>query len=62
MPPKSPNGNSAYKRKIKLYSEKLNNGQVQHVKVDLTKVNIRTLATQLDLLSNDKNIYGITIK
>ena len=53
MPPKYPNDNSAYKSKIKLDLEKLKNGQVQHVKVDLTKDNIRTLATQLDLLSND---------
>ena len=52
MPPKSSNGNSAYKSKIKLDLEKIKNGQVQHVKVGLTKVNIRTLATQLDLLSN----------
>ena len=63
MPPKSSNDNSAYKSKMKLDLEKLKNGQVQHVKVDLTRVNIRALATQLDLLSNDiQVIYDITIK
>ena len=57
MPPKSPNGNSAYKSKITLDLEKLKNGQIQHVKVDLTKVNIRTLATQVGVLSEDVKLY-----
>ena len=43
MPLKSPNDNSAYKNKMKLYLEKLKNGQVQNVKVDLTKVNIKNI-------------------
>ena len=59
MPPKSSNDNSAYKNKIKLDLEKLKNGQIQHVKVDLTKINIKTIATQFDLLSNDINIFMI---
>ena len=38
--------------------EKLKNGQI-----DLTRINIKTLATQLDLLSSGvKHIYAITIK
>ena len=55
MPPKSSNYKSAYKSKIKLYLEKLKNGQAENVKVDLTKISSKTLATQLDLLSNDIN-------
>ena len=57
MPPKSPNDNSAYKIKIQLDLEKLKNGQAQHVKVDLTKVNIRTLATQVGVLSEGVEPY-----
>ena len=57
MPPKSPNDNSAYKSKIKLDSGKLKNGQIQYVKVDLTKVNIIPLATQIDVLSEDVKLY-----
>ena len=53
MAPKSSNGNSAYKSKIKLDSEKLKNGQVANAKVDLTKINTKALATKLDLLSSD---------
>ena len=59
MSPKYSNDNSAYKSKIELDLEKLKNGQVQHVKVDLTKVNTRTLATQLDSLSNDIIMFMI---
>ena len=57
MPPKSSNDNSAYKNKIKLDFEKLKNGQIQNVKVDVTKVNIRTLATQIGVLSEDVKLY-----
>ena len=38
MPPNKSNDKSAYKSKVKLYLEKLNNGKVQAAKVDLTKV------------------------
>ena len=41
MPPKSSNDKSAYKNKIKLDLEKLTNVQIQHVKVDLIKHNIK---------------------
>ena len=60
MAPKSSNDNSAYTSKIKLYLEKLKNGQVQNVKVDLTKTNIKTLATQHDLLSNDMKLVMVS--
>ena len=56
-PPKSPNDNSSYKSKIKLDLEKLKNGQFQHVKVDLTKMNINTLAKQIGVLSEDARLY-----
>ena len=51
MAPKSSNDNSAYKSQRKLDSEKLKNNQIQNVKVDLTKVNVKTLATQIGVLS-----------
>ena len=57
MPPKYPNYNSAYKSKIKLDLEKLKNGQFQHVKVDLTKVKIRTVTSQIGVLSEDVKLY-----
>ena len=57
MPPKSSNANSAYKSKLKLDLEKLKNGQIQRVKVDLTKVNIRTFATQVGVLSEYVKLY-----
>ena len=57
MPPKSSNDNSAYKSKIKLDLEKLKNNQIQNVKVDLTKVNIKTLASQIGVLSEDVKLY-----
>ena len=53
MPPKSSNGNAAYKSKIKLDLGRFKNGQIQHVKVDLIKVNIKALATQIGVLSED---------
>ena len=59
MSPKSSNGNSAYKSKIKLDSEKLKNDQVQPVKVDLTKGNIRTLAKHRCVKWRCKDVYGI---
>ena len=57
MPPKSPNDNSSYESKIKLDLAKLKNDQVQHAKVDLTKVNTRTLAKQISVLSEDVKRY-----
>ena len=40
MPPKSSNDKSAYKSKIKLDLGKLQNGEIQAAKIDLTKINI----------------------
>ena len=40
-----------------LYSDKRLNGQIENVKFDLTKINTKTLATQLDLLSNDIKLF-----
>ena len=57
MPPTSSNDNSAYKNKIKLDLEKLKNGQTQNVKVDLTKVNKKTLASQIGVLSEGVKLY-----
>ena len=57
MAPKSSNDNSAYKSHIKLDLEKLNNNQIQNVKVDLTNINIKTLATLLGVLSEGVKLY-----
>ena len=57
MPPKSSNDNSAYKSNTKLDLDKLNNGQFQYIKVDLTKVNIVTLATHIGVLSEYVHLY-----
>ena len=62
MAPKSSNDNSAYKSKIKLDLEKLKNNQNQNVKVDLTKVNIKTLATQIGVLSEDVKLFMKLVK
>ena len=43
--------NSDYNNKLQLYLEKLKNSQKHNVKVDLTKTNIRPLATQVGVLS-----------
>ena len=57
MPPKKSNDKSAYKSKIKVELEKLKNGEIQNVKVDLTKINIRKLAKRLGVLSEDVKMY-----
>ena len=44
MLPKSSNGNAAYKSKINVDLEKLKNGKIQHVKVDLTKSHIKNIS------------------
>ena len=53
MTTKTLNNNSNYTNQIKLNLEKLKNNQIQHVKVDLTKINIKTLASQIGVLSED---------
>ena len=58
MAPKYSNDNSAYKSQIKLDLEKLKNNQIQKVKADLTtKVNIKTLAIQVGVLSEDVKLF-----
>ena len=57
MPPKQPNDKSAYKSKLKLELEKLQNGEVQATKVDLTKIKIKTLAKKIGVLSEDVKMY-----
>ena len=62
MPPKSSNDKSAYKSKTQLDLEKLKNGEFQHVKVDLTKINIKKHEqTKIEVLSEDvKNVFVST--
>ena len=57
MPPKTLNDNSNYLNQIKLNLDKLKNNQIPHVKVDLTKINIKTLTSQIGVLSQDVKLY-----
>ena len=57
MPPKSSNDKSVYKSRIKLDIEKRKHGEVQAAKVDLTKMNINTLANIIGVLSEDVNMH-----
>ena len=57
MPPKSSNVKSEHKNKIKLDLDKLKNGDVQKVKIDLYKIKINTLAKKVGLLSEGVNLY-----
>ena len=57
MPPKKTNDKPEYKSKIRLELEKLKNGEVQATKVDLTKIEIKTLAKKIGVLSEDVNMY-----
>ena len=56
MPPKQPNDKSEYKNEVKLYLKKFN-GEVQATKVDVTKIKIKTLATNIGVLSEDVKMY-----
>ena len=53
MAPKYSNQNTSYKEQVKLNLDKLKKQQIKETKVSLTQINIKTLTTQLDLLSND---------
>ena len=53
MPPK----NSEYKKNIKLDLDKLKNGDIQKVKVDLSKNNIKSLAKLIGVLSESVKMY-----
>ena len=57
MPPKK----SEYKNKINLELDKLKNGDIQKVKVDLTKIKINTLAKKIGVLSEDVKMYMFLI-
>ena len=59
MAPKSSNYNSAYKSNINSDLQTFKNGQVENVKVDLTRIKITTLATQLDVLSSDVKLFMV---
>jgi len=55
--PKTLNDNSNYINQIKLNLDKLKNGNLQKVNVDLTKINIKTLASKVGVLSQDVKLY-----
>ena len=57
MPPKSSSDNSSYEKNIKLDLDKLKNGDIQKVKVDLSKINIKKLAKRIGVLSESVNMY-----
>ena len=57
MPPNNSNARSAYKHKIKLNLEKLENGEVQATKVDLTRIIINSLAKRIGVLSEAVTMY-----
>ena len=59
MPPKSSNDKSAYKSKIKLDSGKLEKGEIQAAKVDLTKNNIKRIAKSIGVLSEGEKCICI---
>ena len=58
MPPKSSSDKSPYKGKLKLDLERLKNGEVQATKVDLAKINIRTLAKIIGVKLRCTNLYA----
>ena len=53
MPPKK----SEYKNKISLELDKLKNGDIQKVKVDLSKININKIAKRIGVLSEAVKLY-----
>ena len=57
MPPKSSSDNLSYKSKIKLDLDRLKNGDIQKVKVDLSKLNIKKIAKRVGVLSEDVKLY-----
>ena len=57
MPPNSSSDNLTYKKKIKLDLDKLKNGDIQKVKVDLSKVNIKKIAKRIGVLSEEVKLY-----
>ena len=57
MPPKSSSDSLSYKKKIKLDLDKLKNGDIQKVKVDLSKFNVKKLAKRVGVLSEDVKMF-----
>ena len=57
MPPKSSSDNLSYKQNIKLDLDKLKNGDIQKVKVDLSKFNIEKAAKRIGELSESVKMY-----
>ena len=47
----------SYKKKIKLDLDKLKNGNIQQVKVDLSKININKIAKRIGVLSGAVKLY-----
>ena len=45
------------KREIRANLEKLKNGEYHHIKTDLTKINIKTLARSVGVISEDVKLY-----
>ena len=57
MPPKSSSDNLSYEKKIKLDLDKLKNCDIQNVKVDLSKINVKKIAKRIWVLSEDVKMY-----
>ena len=61
MAPKVQN-ETPYKYQIKLNLQRLKQNRIQKVKVDLTKINIKTLATEIGILSEDVKLFMKILK
>ena len=57
MPPKSSSDNLYHKTKIELELDKLRNGDIQKVKVDLSKINIKKITKRIGVISDEVNMY-----
>ena len=57
MPPKNSSDNSSYKKNIKLDLDKLKNGDIQKVKVDLSKFNLKKAAKRIRELSESVKMF-----
>ena len=57
MPPKSSSDKLSCKNEIKLNLDKLKNGDIQKVKVDLSKININKIAKRIGVLSEAVKLY-----
>ena len=53
MPPKRSSDNLDYKKKIKLDLDKLKNGDIQKVKVDLHKFHVKQIAKRIGAIRED---------